>query len=150
MSQSTGFSSSTPRYQLPFLYSGQAQREFFVNEALSRIDMLLNPVVEQVLSIPPEAPVSGSCYIVGDQPTGDWIGQADALAGWIDGQWTFASPTAGLVVHERSSASSLTYRDGWQRLEAPGIPTGGNYIDAQARTAIEDLIALLRQHGLFA
>ena len=150
MSQSTGFSSSTPRRQLPFLYSGQAQREFFVNEALSRIDMLLNPVVEQVLSTPPETPVSGSCYIVGDQPTDDWIGHTDSLAGWIDGQWTFASPTSGLVVHERSSASSLVYRDGWQRLEAPSIPADGDFIDVQARTAIEDLIALLRQYGLFA
>jgi len=80
----------------------------------------------------------------------DALAETSNVAGWIDGQWTFAYPTAGLVVHERASASSLTYRDGWQRLEAPSIPTGGDFIDAQARTAIEDLIALLRQHGLFA
>ena len=150
MSQSTGFPSSTPRHQLPFLFAGQAQKEFFVNEALARIDMLLNPVVEGVLSVPPGEPVSGACYIVGEQPADEWTGFADAIAGWIDGQWTFASPSPGLAVHERSSGTSLIYSNGWQRLEAPTPPSGGDVVDAQARTAIEELVALLTQRGLFA
>ncbi|WP_247712794.1 DUF2793 domain-containing protein [Qipengyuania intermedia] len=112
--------------------------------------MLLNPVVEGILSVPPAEPTSGACYIVGEQPTDEWAGLADAIAGWIDGQWTFASPSPGLAVHEKSSGTSLLYSNGWQRLEAPTTPSGGDVVDAQARTAIEELVALLRQRGLFA
>ena len=35
-------SDATPRWALPQLFAGQAQKEVFHNEALARIDMLLH------------------------------------------------------------------------------------------------------------
>ncbi|MGB7407193.1 MAG: DUF2793 domain-containing protein, partial [Pontixanthobacter sp.] len=44
---------ASPNYGLPFLFAGQTQKEFYVNEAHARIDMLLHPVVEGIADTPP-------------------------------------------------------------------------------------------------
>ena len=149
MSQAIGFTNCTPRNELPYLFAGQAQKEFFVNEALSRLDMLLHPMIEAILSSPPASPEAGACYIVGAEPGDEWTGKEGSIAGWIDGQWTFVAPNNGLIVYDRQTAGSLVYRDGWVRHQAPSLPSGGSTIDTEARDAIEELVAILRQHGVF-
>ncbi len=55
----------TARFQIPLLAPGQAQKEFYHNEALERIGMLLCPVVEGgPQAAPPADPVIGACYLV--------------------------------------------------------------------------------------
>ncbi len=44
MSDPVQFEGATPRFALPLLFAGQAQKEFFVNEALLRADMVLHGV----------------------------------------------------------------------------------------------------------
>jgi hypothetical protein len=41
MSDPLTFENSSPRFGLPFLYVGQAQKEFYVNEALARHSIAL-------------------------------------------------------------------------------------------------------------
>ncbi|MET1113243.1 MAG: DUF2793 domain-containing protein, partial [Allosphingosinicella sp.] len=56
---------TTPRFALPFILPGQAQKELFHNEALVRIDLALHPAVEgPPASAPPPAPAAGECWIV--------------------------------------------------------------------------------------
>ncbi|MDH7639572.1 DUF2793 domain-containing protein [Sphingomonas oryzagri] len=162
---------ATARLALPFIASGQAQKELFHNEALVRIDALLQPAVESLLvDSPPPAPAPGQCWIVGESPVGAWAGQALALAAWSDGGWRFVSPRPGMAVW--SLADTLVAHfdgDAWmvgeiraRRLLVDGVavvgaqqsaiadPTGGTSQDSEARAAISAILAALRSHGLIA
>lgn len=51
----------TPRFALPHLYPGQTQKEWFHNEALQRIDVLLCPAVDgPAMTSPPASPAVGA------------------------------------------------------------------------------------------
>ena len=64
------------RFALPFLAPGQLQKEWFHNESLQKIDMLLCAAVEEPpQNDPPVGPAAGQCFLIGENPTGIWIGQ---------------------------------------------------------------------------
>ena len=149
MTTPNSFTSTTPRHALPFLFPGQAQREFFVNESLARIDMLLHPSVKGEAATPPADPAEGDCYVVASAAEGDWAGRDHQLAGWTGGGWSFAEPREGMVVRDESAASSLIYAGAWIRPAPPSEPSGGSTVDAEARAAIGEVVAILRQYGLF-
>lgn len=67
---------ATPRLALPYLAAGQAQKHVTVNEALTRLDGLVQMAVEtQSLSSEPSNPRQGGLYILGPSPTGPaWSG----------------------------------------------------------------------------
>ena len=159
----------TPRWALPFLFAGQAQKEMFHNEALVRIDALVHGVAQSAdLASPPVAPEIGQCWIVADGATGDWDGKVGAVALWTDGGWRFIAARAGLrlLVVDRDHAlqhDGSAWRGAAERGDGlyidelkvvgtrqPGIavPTGGETIDAQARNSIALLLTALRAHGL--
>ena len=76
---------TTARLALPFLAAGQAQKEMTHNEALARLDLVVDATVEAVgLMTPPASPLPGQAWVTGAAPTGDWMGQANALAGWTE------------------------------------------------------------------
>lgn len=160
---------STPRWMLPFLAAGQAQKELTHNEALMLLDLLAHPCVEAVgIDEVPAAPSPGQCWIVGDAPLGAWGGQAGALAAWTDGGWRFLAPRAGLTVWSRADRYRCHWDgDRWQRglvpaatiqvegkkvvgAQQPAIatPDGGQVIDIEARLALSTVIGVLRAHGL--
>ncbi|MGN6123262.1 MAG: DUF2793 domain-containing protein [Sphingomonas oligoaromativorans] len=164
-------SDATARLALPFIAPGQAQKELFHNEALTRIDALLQAAVEAVaVDDPPSAPVPGQCWITGAAPTGAWAGQPDALASWTEGGWRFVAGRAGMILW--SNADKLfVWFDGalWrmgdvvaQRVIVGGRqvvsvqqsaiadPAGGTVSDAESRAAIVAILAALRNHGLVA
>ena len=162
-------SDSTPRFQLPFILPGQAQKELFHNEALVRIDGALHPAVETAaLSAPPAAPAPGQCWIVGAGASGDWTGHEARLASWSESGWRFIAPTAGMRVWDKARGLDLRWSEsGWsggelhgsaffvggakvvgERLPPVPSPSGGSIIDAEARSAVDALIVTLRTHGL--
>ncbi len=164
-------SDATARLALPFIAPGQAQKELFHNEALTRIDALLSGAVEGVaVNGPPSAPAPGQCWIVGAMPTGAWAGQPNVVAAWTDGGWRFIAPQAGIVLWSNADKVFVWF-DGavWrtgdvvaQRVVVGGRqvvsvqqsaiadPTGGAVTDAQARAAISAILSALRNHGLLA
>jgi hypothetical protein len=142
------FTSASPRYQIPFLFAGQSQRELFVNEAHARIDALLHAAVEGTSDSPPATPADGECWLVGEEPTGAWTDHADALASYQPGGWVFAAPRDGMRVFDNLASQMILYRDGWQRPEAPTAPSGGTTVDAEARTAIAGLVEALITAGI--
>ncbi|MDZ4308367.1 DUF2793 domain-containing protein [Allopontixanthobacter sp.] len=150
MADPISFTSATPRYGIPFLFAGQAQKEFFVNEAHALIDLLLHPAIQNESDAPPENREEGQCWLVGSNPTGEWSGHEGKLAGWISGSWIFVAPQDGVRLVDLSSNQFIFFSNGWQRADTPAIPSGGQIVDAEAREAIGHLIQSLRSAGILS
>lgn len=111
---------SSPNILLPYIAAAQAQKHVTVNEALRRLDALVQPAVESAaLSAPPGSPADGQRWIVGAAPTGAWAGQANRIAAWQDGAWSFLVPADGWAAWNRATGQMLVWRSGagaWQAL----------------------------------
>ena len=102
----------TPRLALPWLMPAQAQKHVTVNEALARLDILVQAVVlSRTQSSQPTDPVDGEGYILPETVSGsDWSGQATgALMVYHEGVWTLITPWAGLGVYVRDEALNLVH-----------------------------------------
>lgn len=85
----------TVHLQMDLVESAQAQKEVTINEALVRIDVLLNNgVVDKDLATPPASPAEGTLYIVGSGASGAWGGQEGKLA-YFEQVWHFITPYEG-------------------------------------------------------
>ena len=142
------FTAATPRFDLPNLFPGQAQKEFYVNEALARLDVIAHPAIQTEISTPPTSPGEGECWLIGSSATGSWTGYEGNLAGWQAGAWVFVPPLKGLRIFDISTGGMLFFDGVWQRLAAPTAPTGGASVDTEARDAIVNLIETLRVAGI--
>ena len=149
MTDPISFTPATPRYALPLLFAGQAQKEFYVNEAHALIDALLHAACEGEAADPPATPTEGEAWLVGNGATGEWTGEDGKLASRQSGNWLFTTPSEGMQLFDRSTGQMILYRSGWQRPAAPILPSGGTVVDAEARTAIADLITALVDAGIF-
>lgn len=143
---------NTATFALPLLMTAQAQKEITHNEALVLIDSLLVPMAESAgTDVPPETPQLGQCWLIGDNPTGAWNGQALSLACWTHGGWRFADMPVGAHVavgpqrrwHRRTAA-------GWQAPTEIAPVSGGSVIDAEARVQLNLVIAALSNAGIIA
>jgi len=162
-------SDHTPRFELPFILPGQAQKELFHNEALLRIDAALSAAAEgEPRGDPPANPGEGECWIVAPGASEAWSGKGDMLACWTAGGWRFVPPAPGMTVWDKAAGAPMQWSGSeWSqgRLACSGLtvaghpvvgerqpavasPSGGTIIDQQARAAVNALIATLKSHGL--
>jgi len=159
---------TSPRFALPFILPGQAQKEHFHNEALLRIDAILSAAAESVEAEPPAEPVPGATWIVAPGATGAWSGRGDQLAVATQSGWRFIAPADGFKVWNKAAAAEWRWADGaWgaaalggsalfiggqkvvgERAPAVPSPSGGTIIDAEARAALDQIIVALMSHGL--
>ncbi|PLK27420.1 DUF2793 domain-containing protein [Novosphingobium sp. TH158] len=141
----------TPRLALPMLFAGQSQKEIFVNEALVRIDALCHCIIEDEIASPPASAPDGTAWLVGSGATGEWAGRDGAIALRQLGQWQFSAPVDGMRITNRATGQVIgRVDDAWVRPVAPQVPSGGATIDIEARATIAELIARLREAGIFA
>ncbi|MFT3966912.1 MAG: DUF2793 domain-containing protein [Sphingobium sp.] len=157
------------RLSLPLLAAGQAQKEVLVNEAMQRIDALVQPVALSAgLAAPPASPEEGECWIVGPGAEGAWAGQEGAIAQWTAGGWRFCAPGDGWRCAILDRGTVMTFADGqWRdgatrpdglyiggvklvgfRMDDIDGPDGGTIVDSQARAIINEILMVLRGHGL--
>lgn len=160
---------SSARFALPFILPGQAQKEAWHNEALALVDAALHAAVEEgPLATPPAEPGEGQCWIVGAGAGGDWAGKDEMLACRTGGGWRFVAPLPGMLAWNIDLGCWLHWTgSGWsdgsmpaarftiagQQVVGPRLadvpsPSGGTTIDAEARAAVDALIATLKSHGL--
>lgn len=142
----------TPRLDLPYLFPGQSQKEAFVNEALTRLDSLIQPAIAGEAAAPPAEPMLGDCFIVAGPATDAWAGREGMLATWAQTMWLFAQPPEGARVHDKATGALavFTAADGWQRAAAPAAPTGGAVQDAEARAALAAIVTKLHALRIFS
>jgi len=150
MTDTISFDTATPRFALPLLFAGQAQKEFYVNEAHALVDALLHCVVEGTANTPPAAAVDGTAWLVGSAPTDAWAGQAGAIAARQSGTWLFVAPRDGLRVLNRLTGQDMRFHGGWQNPVRPAQPAGGTTVDNEARVAISQLLSALSMAGIFS
>jgi hypothetical protein len=148
---------------------GQAQKELYHNEALTRIDIALHAAVEgEPVATPPADPAVGEGWIVGAGATGEWSGKDESLACWTDGGWRFVVPVPGMCVWNKAAEHRIHWTgSGWstgelrvkslfvgghqvvgERQPAVPSPSGGTVIDEEARAAVAAIGAALKSHGL--
>jgi hypothetical protein len=162
---------TSDRLALPLIAPGQAQKEMTHNEALARLDIIVQPVVQAVApSIVPVNPVLGQCWIVGVGASGAWTGRDGALAAWTAGGWRFVAAFEGMTAWSIADAMLVIRRGtSWiigqvnaqqirinnvplltVRQPAIATPSAGTVMDGESRAAISAILATLRTHGLIA
>lgn len=89
---------STVNNNIPLVPENTIDPAAGLNESLNVIDALTQVRVVSVGSnTPPGSPANGARYVVGTAPTGAWSEQANKLARWLDGVWSFFD--AAIVVN---------------------------------------------------
>ena len=144
------------RLGLPYLMPAQAQKHVTHNEALSRLDLLVQLVVQGFdAATPPETPQEGQIWALGPAPTGAWAGQAGALAAWVDGVWQFIPPQTGwraVQVGAEGAELRLFTTAGWEVPQAalpdtlPGLGINASH-DSTNRLAVSAEATLLSHAG---
>ncbi len=147
--------STTSRLGLPFIVASQAQKEVTHNEALAMLDALVQAAAISIGSnTAPGSPVAGDCHVVGDTPTGDWLGQSQKLAYYTTG-WNFIAPWPGMTVWVAAAETLYSYNgSGWgtsasvptllQNLSMLGVNTTA---DSTNKLAVSSEAVLLNHAG---
>ena len=114
----------SPILSLPLLQASQAQKHVTHNEALMRLDLLVQlTVADRTLTAPPPGPVQGQRHIVAAAATGAWAGQSGKIALWLDGAWQFITPLVGWEAWVTAEATRVTYSgSAWATGAGPAIP----------------------------
>lgn len=100
----------SPHLGLPYLEAAQAQKHVTHNEALRRLDALVQAVVlDRTLTTPPGSPADGDNYIPATGATGAWAGHTSEIAAWQDGAWMFYPASEGWRVWSAAEDALLAW-----------------------------------------
>jgi hypothetical protein len=100
----------TTNLLLPYILAAQAQKHVTHNEALRKLDALVQiSIVDRDLATPPASPTEGARYIVAASPTGAWVGHTGKIAAWQDGAWAFYAPRTGWLAWVEDEAIPVAW-----------------------------------------
>jgi hypothetical protein len=114
----------TSRLALPYLLPNQAQKHVTHNEALRRLDALVQlAVLDRDLTAPPASPEEGACWLVAAGASEAWAGHENEIAAWQDGAWAFIAPVTGWRVYVADEALLCVWSGaGWtEAVPSPGL-----------------------------
>lgn len=131
-------SEQTRNLALPYIMAAQAQKHVTHNEALRKLDALVQmAVVDRTHAAPPTTPVESDRYIVAAPATGAWSGHAQEIAAFQDGAWTFATPREGWLAWSIAEAKLFVFHlAAWTEADTSGhaISTGRLGVNTTADT----------------
>ncbi len=107
--------SQSPNLSLDYIAPQQAQKHVTHNEAIRRLDALVQMSVEsRAVAVAPGSPVEGAAYIVAGGASGAWTGWEGDVAAFQDGAWVRLTPTAGWRAWVRDEAALVAFNGtGW-------------------------------------
>lgn len=114
---------ATANLDLPFIMPSQAQKHITHNEAIARLDAVVQlAVMDRDLATPPASPADGDRYIVAAAATGAWTGWDLSVAVYYAGGWLRLTPQPGWLCWIADEAG-LVYWTGsaWQPIAAANI-----------------------------
>ncbi|MCL7406843.1 DUF2793 domain-containing protein [Paradonghicola geojensis] len=119
-------SDTSATLSLPYLMPAQAQKHVTHNDALDRLDLVVQLVVTAFdATNPPASPTEGECYAIGQTPTGEWVGKAGLLTVFQNSGWVYVAPQNGwLATTDRGDIR---------------LYSGGTWVDARNQNALQNL-----------
>lgn len=144
----------SPILSLPLIQAAQAQKHVTHNEAVMRLDLLVQlSVLNRTLTAPPASPAVGDRHIVAAGATGLWAGQSKKIALWQDGVWQFTQPLVGWQAWVAAETKMAVY-DGstWITIDLPSTITATQLgvsatPDATNRLSVSSPAALFNHAG---
>ncbi|PYC47366.1 ribonuclease III [Litorivita pollutaquae] len=143
----------SPILSLPYIAPSQAQKHVTHNEALRKLDAIVQLVaLDNALTAPPAVPNEGDCYIVAPGAGGLWATYDHTIAVYDSDLWMFYAPKEGWRAEVLSSGMTLRF-DGtlWQdagtqlqNLPEVGINTSA---DSSNRLAVSAEASLFTHEG---
>ncbi|MEB8388258.1 DUF2793 domain-containing protein [Rhodobacteraceae bacterium KMM 6894] len=113
-------SDTSPRLGLPYIQPSQAQKHVTHNEALQRLDALVQlSVVALGVETPPGSPDAGDLYGIGADPVGVWAGQGGMLAYWDGAAWLHTAPQTGWQAWDTAANARFVYHGGGWQADVP-------------------------------
>nr|WP_245307756.1 DUF2793 domain-containing protein [Rhizobium altiplani] len=88
-------SDQTNNLALPYILPSQAQKHGTHNEALQRLDAIVQLCIVEVSSAPASDASEGQCYLVAEGAGGSWSGKDGMLALRQNGVWIYIQPRTG-------------------------------------------------------
>ena len=142
-------SQSSPRLTLPYLLPSQAQKHVTHNEALMRLDALVQLVLQDIdVTLPPATPAPGGAYGLSPNPTDAWAGQGGQVAIWQGEGWLFLTPATGWRAWDLAAGALRVWDgSGWStpaQQERLGVSTAA---DDTNRLAVASTATLLTHAG---
>ncbi|WP_460273377.1 DUF2793 domain-containing protein [Celeribacter sp. ULVN23_4] len=126
----------TTRFALPLLEASQAQKHVTVNEALARLDGLMQLTLISVTeTTPPAAPEEGAAYGVPDSAVNAWAGQDGAIALYVNGGWAFVPATLGMRAY-------VADQNGWAGFDGTEWVLGLITLSAHGAGMVQKVIEL--------
>jgi len=100
---------TAPINGLSLLAPGQALKHVTVNEALLKLDVLIQLTIKEKVDFPPDDADVSDIFIVGDHPEGDFTGQTGALAILRYGIWMFIQAKEGWRAYDKNRAKMIIF-----------------------------------------
>lgn len=140
----------TTKLGLPYIVSQQAQKHVTHNEALRQLDAMIYASVQTIggVTMPPSDATAGQSFIVADAAEDAWLGQAGAMATWVDGAWLFSQPNAGWLVWAEDEARLYVY-DGTGFVPVARNPTFQDQLGINAQPDAINRLAVSSPASLF-
>lgn len=110
----------TPKLEMPELSVSQEEKETVHNEALRRIDAVIQCNVLDIANSPPGGESDGDTYLVGTG-SGDFAGYDDYIAYFKSTAYIFIQPAEGWIIYVQDEDAFYFYQGsaggGWTKLQ---------------------------------